>query len=112
MKDRKHMSHNDLVNEVTRQLSSRFLPQPIIIKKRIEGLIEVCFLISQLNRKSICHSVSIWNDARIGNHTTTWYVLISLLLLRLFLLTSDTGIRIENRVATVYISNPRNLQEL
>lgn len=24
MKDRKHMSHNDLVNEVTRQLSSRF----------------------------------------------------------------------------------------
>ena len=41
MKDRKHMSHNDLVNEVTRQLASRFQPNPLMIKKRIEGLIEV-----------------------------------------------------------------------
>ena len=42
MKDRKHMTHNDLVNEVTRQLASRFQPNPLMIKKRIEGLIEVC----------------------------------------------------------------------
>ena len=41
MKNRKHMTHNDLVNEVTRQLSSRFQPNPLNIKKRIEGLIEV-----------------------------------------------------------------------
>ena len=41
MKDRKHMTHNDLVNEVTRQLASRFQPNPLMIKKRIEGLIEV-----------------------------------------------------------------------
>lgn len=41
MKDRKHMTHNDLVNEVTRQLASRFQPNPMAIKKRIEGLIEV-----------------------------------------------------------------------
>jgi hypothetical protein len=41
MKDRKHMTHNDLVNEATRQLSSRFLPNPLNIKKRIEALIEV-----------------------------------------------------------------------
>lgn len=41
MKDRKHMRHNDLVLEVTRLLSSRFSPNPTIIKKRIEGLIEV-----------------------------------------------------------------------
>jgi cullin 3 len=41
MKDRKHMGHNDLVNEVTRQLASRFQPQPLHIKKRIENLIEV-----------------------------------------------------------------------
>ena len=41
MKDRKTMGHNALVNEVTRQLSSRFQPNPVQIKKRIEGLIEV-----------------------------------------------------------------------
>jgi hypothetical protein len=41
MKSRKQMTHNDLVNEVTRQLASRFQPNPLGIKKRIEGLIEV-----------------------------------------------------------------------
>ena len=35
------MTHNDLINEVTRQLASRFQPNPMNIKKRIEGLIEV-----------------------------------------------------------------------
>lgn len=40
MKARKRMSHNVLVTEVTEQLKSRFLPSPVIIKKRIEGLIE------------------------------------------------------------------------
>lgn len=32
--------HNILVTEVTQQLRLRFLPSPMIIKKRIEGLIE------------------------------------------------------------------------
>lgn len=32
--------HNILVTEVTEQLKGRFLPSPVIIKKRIEGLIE------------------------------------------------------------------------
>lgn len=41
MKDRKHMSHTELINEVTRQLTGRFHPNPLSIKKRIEGLIEV-----------------------------------------------------------------------
>lgn len=41
MKDRKTMGHNALINEVTRQLASRFQPNPVQIKKRIEGLIEV-----------------------------------------------------------------------
>jgi len=40
MKARKTMQHNVLVAEVTEQLKSRFLPSPVIIKKRIEGLIE------------------------------------------------------------------------
>ncbi|XP_041483439.1 cullin-3-like [Lytechinus pictus] len=40
MKSRKKMQHNVLVAEVTEQLKSRFLPSPVVIKKRIESLIE------------------------------------------------------------------------
>ena len=39
------MSHNDLINEVIRQLTSRFTPSPPNIKKRIEGLIDVSLVI-------------------------------------------------------------------
>ncbi|KAF9468103.1 Cullin [Collybia nuda] len=52
MKDRKHMGHNDLINEVTRQLTSRFQPNPLGIKKRIEGLIEREYLERCEDRKS------------------------------------------------------------
>ena len=41
MKDRKHMNHNSLVHEVTQQLTSKFIPEPLAIKKRVEHLIEV-----------------------------------------------------------------------
>jgi cullin 3 len=41
MKDRKVLGHNELVNEVTRQLAHRFQPNPAMIKRRIEALIEV-----------------------------------------------------------------------
>ncbi|EDX05113.1 GD21965 [Drosophila simulans] len=40
MKARKRLAHNLLVSDVTSQLKSRFLPSPVFIKKRIEGLIE------------------------------------------------------------------------
>jgi cullin 3 len=40
MKARRRMAHNVLVTEVTEQLKSRFLPSPVIIKKRIENLID------------------------------------------------------------------------
>ncbi|XP_049602680.1 cullin-3-B-like isoform X1 [Syngnathus scovelli] len=40
MKSRKKIQHNVLVAEVTQQLQTRFLPSPVVIKKRIEGLIE------------------------------------------------------------------------
>ncbi|KAF8638268.1 hypothetical protein AX17_002290 [Amanita inopinata Kibby_2008] len=52
MKDRKHMVHNDLINEATRQLSSRFQPEPFSIKKRIENLIEREYLERCEDRKS------------------------------------------------------------
>lgn len=35
------MAHIDLVNELIRQLASRFNPEPVLIKRRIESLIEV-----------------------------------------------------------------------
>lgn len=40
MKARKALHHNDLIAEVTRQLSVRFTPSPQFVKKRIESLIE------------------------------------------------------------------------
>ena len=44
MKSRRVLDHNNVVAEVTKQLQSRFLPNPIVIKKRIESLIEREFL--------------------------------------------------------------------
>uniref|UniRef100_A0A0B7AG79 Cullin family profile domain-containing protein n=2 Tax=Arion vulgaris TaxID=1028688 RepID=A0A0B7AG79_9EUPU len=40
MKARKKLQHNTLVAECTEMLKPRFLPSPVVIKKRIEGLIE------------------------------------------------------------------------
>jgi cullin 3 len=51
MKDRKQMTHMALVNEVTRQLISRFPPVPLEIKKRIEGLIDREYLERSEDRK-------------------------------------------------------------
>jgi len=38
------LDHNTIITEVTRQLAGRFLPNPAVIKKRIESLIEREFL--------------------------------------------------------------------
>uniref|UniRef100_A0A914QBK4 Cullin family profile domain-containing protein n=1 Tax=Panagrolaimus davidi TaxID=227884 RepID=A0A914QBK4_9BILA len=40
MKSRQKLIHNELITKVTKLLQSRFLPDPLIIKKRIEALIE------------------------------------------------------------------------
>lgn len=52
MKDRKHLTHSELVNEVTRQLASRYCPDPHELKKRIEELIEAEYLERCDDRKS------------------------------------------------------------
>jgi cullin 3 len=83
MKDRKHLGHNELVNEVTRQLASRFKPDPLNIKKRIEGLIEVWILFrcsTTVTYMASCRG-STWNVVKIGNRTTIWYVVPSRCLL-------------------------------
>ncbi|KAG9015626.1 Cullin-3 [Tulasnella sp. 427] len=55
MKDRKVLSHSELVMEVTRQLATRFQPAPPQIKKRIEALIEVRNVLH-------CDMVRIWHS--------------------------------------------------
>lgn len=40
MKSRKTLSHNELIAECTKLLQARFLANPLVIKKRIESLIE------------------------------------------------------------------------
>jgi len=74
MKDRKHMTHNDLVNEVVRQLVNRFHPDPLNIKKRIEGLIEVGDLPRHSNARFIISPVreNIWNVVQIASHIIIW----------------------------------------
>ncbi|KAL5231055.1 hypothetical protein ABZP36_029831 [Zizania latifolia] len=44
MKSRRVLDHNSIVTEVTKQLQPRFMPNPVVIKKRIESLIEREFL--------------------------------------------------------------------
>ncbi|PWZ44518.1 Cullin-3A [Zea mays] len=44
MKSRRVLDHNSIMTEVTKQLQPRFMPNPVVIKKRIESLIEREFL--------------------------------------------------------------------
>lgn len=44
MKTRKRLSHQELIIEATKILAMKFKPDPAVIKKRIEGLIERDYL--------------------------------------------------------------------
>lgn len=76
MKDRKQMTHNDLINEVTRQLAIRFQPNPQDIKKRIETLIDVRLgnLVYGEFVVDSWFSESIWSVVMTVNHINTWCV--------------------------------------
>ena len=74
MKDRKRMAHNDLINEVTRQLTHRFLPNPLEIKKRIETLLDVSTSYVDVIMVMLTLSVvrgSILIAGRISDHMST-----------------------------------------
>ena len=53
MKSRKTMEHSNLISEVTKQLASRFMPNPLLIKKRIESLIEREYLERSKNDRKV-----------------------------------------------------------
>lgn len=58
MKARKTLFHNELIAEVTRQLQVRFKPDPVLIKQRIESLIEREFLKRDENDSRKYHYVA------------------------------------------------------
>lgn len=60
------MQHGELVHEVTRQLSSRFNPNPLDIKKRIEQLIEREYLERCDDRRSYNYLVSANSSETLG----------------------------------------------
>eukprot|EP01112_Ceratiomyxa_fruticulosa_P003545 TRINITY_DN1386_c0_g1_i3.p1 TRINITY_DN1386_c0_g1~~TRINITY_DN1386_c0_g1_i3.p1 ORF type:complete len:747 (+),score=118.94 TRINITY_DN1386_c0_g1_i3:321-2561(+) len=55
MKARKTLDHQNLVVEVTNQLSSRFMPHPMVVKKRIESLIEREYLERSKTDRKVYH---------------------------------------------------------
>jgi len=58
MKSRKSLDHASLIAETTRQLSMRFQPQPLQIKKRIENLIERDYLERDETDRRVYHYVA------------------------------------------------------
>ena len=60
-RQRKTLDHNNLIAEVTAQLSSRFSPVPNMIKARVEALIEREYLErDETNMKVYKYLVLLW----------------------------------------------------
>jgi len=58
LKSRKKIMHNELIAEVTTQLKHRFMPDPTLIKKRIESLIERDYLDRDKNNQKQYNYIS------------------------------------------------------
>lgn len=58
MKSRQVINHNDLIVELVKQLSNRFQPPIILIKQRIEDLIEKEYLKRDDDDKSVYHYIA------------------------------------------------------
>ncbi|KAI9202603.1 Cullin [Polychytrium aggregatum] len=58
MKSRKQLDHTNLCSEVLSQLKSKFQPNPTIVKKRIEGLIEREYLRRDEVNRNIYHYIA------------------------------------------------------
>uniref|UniRef100_A0A914QGD4 Cullin protein neddylation domain-containing protein n=1 Tax=Panagrolaimus davidi TaxID=227884 RepID=A0A914QGD4_9BILA len=58
MKSRQKLIHNELITEVTKLLQSRFLPDPMVIKKRVEALNEREYLKRDENDLNLYHYIS------------------------------------------------------
>ncbi|CAJ0930251.1 unnamed protein product, partial [Mesorhabditis belari] len=58
MKSRKRLAHNNLLSEVISQVSTRFCPTPLLIKQRIEALIERDYIIRDKNDERVYNYVS------------------------------------------------------
>lgn len=70
MKDRKFLVHTELVNEVIKQLASRFQPKPAMIKQAIERMIEKEYLERDENdRRKLKYMVRFCVFSRFGRHS-------------------------------------------
>ena len=64
MKSRKKLDHNTLIAECTKILSNKFQPDPLAIKKRIEGLIEREYIERDEADRRIYKYIA-WNNFKI-----------------------------------------------
>ena len=73
MKSRKTATHVNLMNEVTRQLSEKFIPDPQAIKKRIESLIEVraCCILCLVSDQACLRGNTLTERRMTENHIFT-----------------------------------------
>ena len=66
------MEHSNLISECTKQLQSRFMPNPVIIKKRIESLIEREYLERSKNDRLLFENNFNINPI-LEKCTNTWH---------------------------------------
>ena len=58
LKSRQSIKHNDLIEELLKQLSNRFQPLIILIKQRIEDLIDKEYLKRDTDDRNLYHYIA------------------------------------------------------